>query len=58
MIEAQPVTAMLRTQRFASQPVAMTPALIFAALLIAVVCLTATIVPLRMALRTIEKMEW
>ena len=58
MIEAQPVAAMLRAQRFADQPVAITPELIFAALLIAVVCLTATIVPLRMALRTIETMEW
>jgi ABC-2 type transport system permease protein len=58
MIEAQPVTAMLRTQVSTDQTVAITPALVFAGLMIAFICVTATIVPLRMALHTIESMEW
>jgi ABC-2 type transport system permease protein len=58
MIEAVPVTAYLRTQRYASQPVPLTPELIAAAAAVFVVCATATLVPLRLGLRRIENMEW
>jgi ABC-2 type transport system permease protein len=58
MIEAVPVTAYLQTQRYASQPVPLTPELIAAAAAVFVVCATATLVPLRLGLRRIENMEW
>ncbi len=58
MIEAVPVTAYLQTQRYASEPVPLTPELIAAAAAVFVICATATLVPLRLGLRRIENMEW
>jgi ABC-2 type transport system permease protein len=58
MIEAGPVTAYLRDQRYAEQPVGMTAALVFAGAAVVVICVAATIIPLRLGLRRIEMMEW
>ncbi len=57
-VEAVPVTAYLRVQHDATQPVVITPELVLAALTVVGVCVGATIVPLRIGLRTIERMEW
>jgi ABC-2 type transport system permease protein len=58
MIEAGPVTDQLRVERFSYAPGHTTAELIAAGAIIVLTCVTATIVPLRMALRTIERMEW
>ncbi len=58
MIEATPVMAYLRWIATASQLRAILPELAASALLIIGICLTATFVPLRMALQRIEMMEW
>jgi hypothetical protein len=58
MIEAGPVTAYLRDQHYAEQPVGVTLQLVTAAAAVALICLGATIVPLRLGLRRIEMMEW
>jgi ABC-2 type transport system permease protein len=58
MIEAIPVTAYLRVQRFAGQPAPITPELIMAGAAVFTVCVLATLVPLRLGLRRIESMEW
>ncbi|HJR15842.1 MAG TPA: hypothetical protein VJ808_03230 [Gemmatimonadales bacterium] len=58
VIEAGPVTDYLRDQRYAQQPVGVTPSLVFAGLAVVVVCAAATIIPLRVGLRRIELMEW
>jgi ABC-2 type transport system permease protein len=58
MIEAVPVTAYLRVQRFANQPAPITPELMAAGALVFTVCVIATLVPLRLGLRRIESMEW
>jgi ABC-2 type transport system permease protein len=58
MVEARPVTAMLSSQRYSDEPVPITPELVVAGALVVFICVTATIVPLRMALRTVERMEW
>jgi ABC-2 type transport system permease protein len=58
MIEAVPVTAYLRTQRFANEPVAVTPELIAAGAAVFLICTAATLIPLRLGLRRIESMEW
>jgi ABC-2 type transport system permease protein len=58
MIEAVPVTAYLRTQRFANEPVPITPELIAAGAAVFVICTAATLIPLRLGLRRIESMEW
>jgi ABC-2 type transport system permease protein len=57
-VEAVPVTAYLRVQHDATQAVVITPELVLAALTVICVCVGATIVPLRIGLRTIERMEW
>jgi ABC-2 type transport system permease protein len=58
MIEASPVMAYLRIDRYGGQVREIMPELMAAAVLVVGICLTATIVPLRMALRRIEMMEW
>lgn len=58
MIEAAPVTEYLRDQRYAQQPVGITPGLVACGLAVVAVCAAATIIPLRVGLRRIEMMEW
>jgi ABC-2 type transport system permease protein len=58
MIEAGPVTAYLRDQRYAEQPVGITVPLVTAAVAVVLICVAATIIPLRLGLRRIEMMEW
>jgi ABC-2 type transport system permease protein len=58
MIEAVPVTAYLRIDLYGGQPAGVIPQLVAAGALVVVVCVGATIVPLRLALRRIEMMEW
>jgi ABC-2 type transport system permease protein len=58
MIEATPVMAYLRMDRYGGRLQAILPELAASALLIVGICLTATFVPLRMALQRIEMMEW
>lgn len=58
MIEATPVMAYLRMDRYGGQLRDILPELAASALLIIGICLTATFVPLRMALQRIEMMEW
>ena len=57
-IEAIPVTNYLRDQRYAQQPVGITPELVFSGVAVIAVCAAATIIPLRVGLRRIEMMEW
>ena len=58
MIEAVPVTEYLRVQRHADQPVPITPQLIASGAAVFTVCAAATLIPLRLGLRRIERMEW
>jgi ABC-2 type transport system permease protein len=58
MIEAGPVTDYLRDQRYAEQPVGITAQLVVAAAAVVLICVAATIIPLRLGLRRIEMMEW
>jgi len=58
MIEAGPVTAYLRDQRYAEQPIGITVPLVTAGVVVVLICVAATIIPLRLGLRRIEMMEW
>ena len=58
MIEAGPVTDRLRIERFSSLTSGSTTELILTAGVVAGICVTATMIPLRLALRSIERMEW
>lgn len=58
MLEAGPVMAYLRMMRYGGQLGSLLPELVATGTLVAVVCITATIIPLRLALRRIEMMEW
>lgn len=58
MIEAVPVTAYLRDQRYAEEPVGITAQLVIAGAAVLLICVAATIIPLRLGLRRIEMMEW
>jgi ABC-2 type transport system permease protein len=58
MIEAGPVTDQLRVERFAYPSHQNTGELFASAVIVGLVCIAATIFPLRMAHRTIERMEW
>jgi ABC-2 type transport system permease protein len=58
MIEAGPVTAYLQTDRHNGRVIEIIPELLAAAIVIVAVCVAATAVPLRLALRRIEMMEW
>jgi ABC-2 type transport system permease protein len=57
MVEAGPVTDQLRIQQFSSSANA-TAELVAAGAIVVVTCVAATLIPLRMALRTVERMEW
>jgi ABC-2 type transport system permease protein len=58
MIEAGPVMAYLRMNRYGGEFSSLLPELVAAGILIVFVCITATVVPLRLARRRIEMMEW
>lgn len=58
MVEATPVMSYLRMNRYGGQLQTILPELLAAALLVIGICVTATIVPLRMAQQRIEMMEW
>jgi ABC-2 type transport system permease protein len=58
MVEAGPVTDQLRIERFSHPSSSTTAQLMFTGAIVAGTCIAATILPLRMALRTIERMEW
>jgi hypothetical protein len=58
MIEAGPVTAYLRGGLHGGELIDLIPELIAAGLVVVAVCVAATVVPLRLALRRIEMMEW
>jgi ABC-2 type transport system permease protein len=57
MIEAIPVTALLRAWR-RGQPIVVTPELLLAGAAVMVICVSATLVPLRLSARRLERMEW
>jgi hypothetical protein len=58
MLEAGPVMAYLRLNRYGGELGPILPELVVAGILVLVVCITATILPLRLALRRVEMMEW
>jgi ABC-2 type transport system permease protein len=58
IIEAAPVTGYLRQDRFGGRLSEIFPELVLAGILVSGVCIAATIVPLRLAHRRIEMMEW
>jgi ABC-2 type transport system permease protein len=58
MVEASPVMAYLRMARYGGELREILPELVAATVLVVGICLTTTIVPLRMALQRIEMMEW
>ena len=58
MVEASPVMTYLRIDRYGGQLGAIVPELLAAAALVGGICVAATIIPLRLALRRIEMMEW
>jgi ABC-2 type transport system permease protein len=58
IIEAVPVTGYLRQDRFGGSLSEILPELVLAGILVSGVCIVATIVPLRLAHRRIEMMEW
>jgi ABC-2 type transport system permease protein len=58
MIQASPVMTYLRIDRYGGQLGGVVPELLVAGTLVVGICVTATILPLRLALRRIEMMEW
>jgi ABC-2 type transport system permease protein len=58
IIEAAPVTGYLRLDRFGGRLGEILPDLALAAILVVGICVAATIIPLRLAHRRIEMMEW
>ena len=58
MIEAGPVTAYLRIGLRGGKLIELVPELMAAGIVVLTVCGAATLVPLRLALRRIEMMEW
>jgi uncharacterized membrane protein len=58
MIEAGPVTDQLRIERFSQPSSSTTVQLVATGMIVAATCMAATIIPLRLALRTVERMEW
>jgi ABC-2 type transport system permease protein len=58
VIEAGPVTDQLRIERFATASAGATAELVLTGGLVAGICIAATMIPLRLALHTIERMEW
>jgi len=58
VLEAGPVTERLRIERFSHASSGSTAELVLTGGVVATVCIAATMIPLRMALRTVERMEW
>lgn len=58
MVQAGPVAARLRINQFSYPSGHTTAELVAAGAIVVVTCIAATIIPLRMALRTVERMEW
>lgn len=58
MVEASPVMTYLRIDRYGGQLGVILPELVGTGVLVAGICAAATIIPLRLALRRIEMMEW
>ncbi len=58
MVEAAPVMTYLRMDRYGGRLGQVIPELVVSGVLVAGICIVATLVPLRMALRSIESMEW
>jgi ABC-2 type transport system permease protein len=58
MVQAGPVAARLRIDRFSYPSGHTTAELVVAGAIVVATCVAATIIPLRLALRTVEKMEW
>lgn len=57
VVEAVPVMAYLRAQ-LAGEPVTITPGMVGALAAVAVICAAATLIPLRVGLRRMERMEF
>ena len=57
MIEGFPVTALLRARQ-RGEAMAVTPELVLAGAAVMVVCVSATLLPLRLSARRLERMEW
>jgi ABC-2 type transport system permease protein len=57
MIEALPVTEQLRAWQGGDRLVA-TPQLLAAGALVTAICIAATLIPLRLSARRLERMEW
>jgi ABC-2 type transport system permease protein len=58
IIEASPVMTYLRIDRYGGKLGDVIPELVLAGVLVLGICVAATVVPLRLALRRIEIMEW
>jgi len=58
MVEASPVMTYLRMDRYGGRLGQVIPELVVSGVLVAGICIVATLVPLRLALRSIESMEW
>jgi ABC-2 type transport system permease protein len=58
VLEAGPVTDRLRVERFSYVSAGSTAELVLTGAVVVSICIAATIIPLRMALRTVERMEW
>jgi ABC-2 type transport system permease protein len=58
VVEAGPVTDRLRLERFSYPSTGSTTELVLTVAIVVSVCIATTIIPLRMALRTVERMEW
>ena len=57
MVEAIPIGAYLRAHQ-AGESLAVTPGLLGAGAVVLATCVLATVIPLRLALRRLESMEW
>jgi ABC-2 type transport system permease protein len=58
MVEASPVMTYLRMDRYGGRLGEVIPELVASGVLVAGICIAATLVSLRMAFRSIESMEW
>jgi hypothetical protein len=58
MVEAGPVMTYLRIDRYGGRLSDIILPLVVSGILVVSICVTATIVPLRLARRRIESMEW
>ena len=58
MVEASPVMAYLRMDRYGGRVGEVIPELVASGVLVAGICIAATLISLRLALRSVESMEW